>query len=743
MKQNDTTPTEELTARFFKSIYKNDDKTYCVSLYTINRGQDTVTVVGNNLPEVPYNVTFSGKWTVDKRFGKQFKADMVIRQLPESKSDVIRFISSLKVGIGTKKAEKMLDLVGMDQFWDVLRYDPIRFCDIKGIRLDSVTEMQKKVAAQAIQADLFRLFGSDLKCDGRQYKKICAFFKSDAQLMLKSIKENPFVLMKCGYEFGELDYYSCRHTGFPRNDYRRLLAAAQQVLINARQESHIGLPAERLISGIQEQVRKQGAVNAAEITSFLSGASCAADLIYSLDLFYLPRYYMEEVKIAETLCELVKKPADKVDRERFLKTIAEYEKQKGFQLSDDQENAILTALERSVCIITGGPGTGKSTIMDALLYCWKEFHDDEWLLMAPTGKAAVRMTETTEQPATTIHSSLGLNVGNEDTEEMDMYVNPLYASLIDIDECSMIDQTVMASISMALSKDTNKVQHLILVGDPEQLPSVGPGNILADCIASGVIPVCCLSTIYRQGAGSPIITNSTKIKNGDIQLDWSDRAFRRYHAGNDYDNMESVCKFFLANAKKFGVENVVILSPYHKATDISTNVLNKRLQEALNPANGQGEVQAMGRIFRVNDRVMQLKNTDVLSNGDVGTITYADPQASDAAPCVIVEFENGIRQEYIREDLFQLEHAWAMSVHKSQGSQWRVVLFILPCRTTDFLRRNILYTGITRSQEFVALFGPESTVQYCIQNNKVNDRYTNLVKRLQAMCGNDTTGKAA
>lgn len=742
MKQSNSTPTEELTARFFRSIYKNDDKTYCVSLYTINKGTDTVTVVGNNLPEVPYNVTFSGRWTIDKTYGRQFRADMVIRQLPESRHDVIRFISSLKVGIGTKKAEKMLDLVGMDKFWDVLKNDPIQFCDVKGVRLDSVTELQKKVATQAIQAELFRMFGSDLKCDGRQYKKICAFFKSDAQQMLKSIKENPFILMKCGYEFEELDYYSCRHTGFPRNDYRRLLAAAQQVLIKARQESHVGLPAERMISGITEQLRKQGAVDRSEITNFLSGASSAADLIYSLDLFYLPRYYLEEVKIAETLCELVNKPTDKVDRQKFLKVIAEYEKQKGFQLSDDQEHAILTALERSVCIITGGPGTGKSTIMDALLYCWKEFHNDEWLLMAPTGKAAVRMTETTEQPATTIHSSLGLNVGNEDTEEMDLHVNPLYASLVDIDECSMIDQTVMASISMALSKDTNKIQHLILVGDPEQLPSVGPGNILADCIASGVIPVCCLSTIYRQGAGSPIITNSTKIREGDIQLDWSNPAFKGFHNGSDEENVVAACNFFIRCVKHYGVENVVILSPYHKATSISTNVLNERLQAVLNPSNGRNEVQAMGRTYRVNDRVMQLKNTETLSNGDVGTITDVIPYATDAEPCVIVQFENGIRQEYIREDLFQLEHAWATSVHKSQGSQWRVVLFLLPCRTTDFLRRNILYTGITRSQEYVAIFGPESTVQYCIQNNKINDRYTNLAKRLQAMCDTEKLRKA-
>lgn len=740
MKQNETTPAEMLTARHFKTIHKSEDRTFCICLYTINKGKETVSVIGNNLPEVPYDVTFSGKWITSQKYGKQFQVDMVTERLPKSESDVIRFITSLKIGIGAVKAKQMLTMTGLDNFWSELRRDPLQFCDIKGLRRDSITALQKKIEKEGLQTELFQLFGADLGCDSRQYKKICALFKNDGKQMIKDIKDNPFILMKCGYTFKELDYFCNRRTDYEINDKRRLLAAAQQVLLNARQESHVALPAQILEAGMQEQLQAQGSVHPADIQKFLSFANTEETVICSGDLYYLPRYYQEEIQIANVLTDLIQKPIEKVDKVRFLKTMAEYEKEKGFQLSDNQEQAVLTALERSVCIITGGPGTGKSTILDALLHCWKEFHDDHWLLMAPTGKAAVRMTETTGQPATTIHSSLGLNVGRENIDEMDTWVQDIESSLIVVDECSMIDQTVMASLSMALSKDKEKTQHIVLVGDPDQLPSVGPGNILADCIEAGEVPVCRLSTIYRQGAGNPIITNSTRIREGEVKLDWTNTSFRGYYCGSDEKNIEAACKFYLKNVEKYGVENVVILSPYHRATALSTNALNKRLQEAVNPSLGRFEVTSMGRAFRVNDRVMQTRNNYELIwkkidgsmsgsgvfNGDTGTVVSIDKNAE----IVTVSFDDRL-VEYTFSQLEELEHAYAVTVHKSQGCQWRVVILLLPNKTTDFLRRNILYTAITRSQEFVAVFGPESTVAFCIQNDKLNDRYTNLTQRLK------------
>ena len=751
-----------LTGKHYQTIYRKSDDSYCVALYTVDKGKDTVTVVGANLPEVDYPVTFSGKWVTTKKYGKQFDVDMIINMLPEARHDIAKYISSLKTGIGVTRAEKMLDMVGVENFWDELKNDPAQFCAIKGVRMDSLVELQTYISKQSTQSELFQLFGADLACSGRQYKQICNYFKSNLSLMLESIRENPFVLMKCGYDFAELDYYSSRHTGFPVNDFRRLLAAAQQVLLDARSKSHVGLPGAELMQAMGDLLRKQGYVSDEDIQEFLDSLTVSDEaIVFSNDLYYLARSYQEETKIAEVISEMAMAPAHALDNDSFDAAMKEYAAQKGFGLSSDQQKAVKTALERSICIITGGPGTGKSTILDAILFCWKKFRDDKWMLMAPTGKAAVRMTETTEQPATTIHSSLGLNVGNDNPEEMDTWVADINASLIVVDECSMIDQTVMASMSLALKKNNGKdIQHLVLVGDPEQLPSVGAGNILADCIDAGTIPVCRLATIYRQGAESPIITNSSKIRNGESDL-LCNAEFRRFNAkrkekpdefdeyGNpvwetqDEANMRLIVNCFLSNIEKNGPDSTVILSPYHKATAISTNALNKRIQEAVNPNRGQGEIKAYGRIYRVGDKVMQLKNTDVLSNGDIGIITYVEPHASETDPCVLVKFENGFEQSYVREELAQVEHAWAISIHKSQGSQWPNVLIVMPEKFTSFLKRNILYTAITRSQKNIGLFGPQDTIAKSIQNCKKDERYTKLVLRLRSKAAPAPLSEAA
>lgn len=747
--------SERLVARFFKRIYRKPDGSYCVCLYTINKGHETVTLVGANLPEVGYPVTFSGRWTISQKFGKQFSVDMVVNMLPEFKNDIARYIASLKTGIGMTRAKKMLDLVGAENFWNEFRDDPMQFMQVGGIRQESIVELQVHISKQSVQRDLFQLFAGDLTCDGRQYKRIVQYFNGNLHIMLNSIRENPFILMKCGYSFDELDYYSSRHTTYPVNDFRRLLAAAQQVLIDAKGNSHAGLPGPILVQGMRDLLCKQGSVSEADIYQFLGCLSTTEEaIVWSEGLYYLARSYQEEVKVAEVIADLATQTPHKVSDSKFVEAMKEYADSKGFFLSPDQQKAVKTALEHSICIITGGPGTGKSTILDAILYCWKKFRDKRWMLMAPTGKAAVRMTETTQQPATTIHAALGLTVGNENTDEMDTRVYAIENSLIVVDESSMIDQTVMASLSLALkNKESKDIQHLILVGDPDQLPSVGPGNILADCIDSGVIPVCRLATIYRQGSESPIITNSTKMRNGETDLVYNnefchfdmnakyvtemDENGRKTDVwkAKDERNMELAIKFFLDLLNRNGPESAVILSPYHKATAISTNALNKRIQEAVNPDRGQGEIKAYGRIYRTGDKVMQLKNTDSLSNGDIGIITYVDSRASETDPCVIVKFENNCEQSYIREELVQVEHAWAMSVHKSQGSQWPNVLVVMPEKFTSFLRRNILYTAITRSMKNVCLIGPTETISKCILNCKLDERYTNLVARLRNAAG--------
>lgn len=442
MKLKSSNPIEfvEFTGRYYETVYRSVDDSYCVCIY-INEDphalEHSVTVVGARLPEFTFPVTFRGKWTYSEKHGRQFVVDMVVNQLPEFGEDIVQFISKMKIGIGKKRAEEMVNLVGANRFWDELDRDAMQFEVIHGINQRMLLQLQDKVSELSAQRDLLKLFGGDLPLGAKQYKKICALFKDDEENMVKSIKENPFCLMQCGYSFPELDTFCSHHTLFPLNDYRRLLAATQQALIDAKGQSHVCLPYQNLFDDVKKLLRRNGAVDDVELNSYLEGAVSACDIIYDNGMFYLPRAYQEEEKISEILTQLAQKAPEDVDRKAFDAAMAQYAEEKGFGLSPDQQNAVWTALTRSICVITGGPGTGKSTILDALLFCWRKFHDDDYTLMAPTGKAAVRMTETTGEAATTIHSSLGLNVGNEGIREMDTHCCGVENSLIVVDECSM------------------------------------------------------------------------------------------------------------------------------------------------------------------------------------------------------------------------------------------------------------------------------------------------------------------
>ena len=711
-------------------LFKNDDGSHCVALYSPKGARkDLVTVVGSNLPESAADVTFRGTWKTHERYGKQFMAEMVVNLLPRATKEVVKFIASLKTGIGERKAEKMVTLVGIDRFWDEFATDPMQFLSVGGISQKSILRLQDEVAKLTVQQKLFQFFGTDLSLSAKQYQKICKYFADANEFMVDQIQENPYLLMQCEYTFTELDRFChARKVSYSVRD--RLLAAAQQALMDAKGHCHAGLPKVELIGNMEKILRNFSAVPTQEIEKILWDILSSGELVFNAGLFYLPRAYNEESLIASVAARMARK-TQLIPEEKFQKAMEQYGKDKGFTLSNDQQKAVWTALTRSMCIITGGPGTGKSTILDAILYCWKEFVDDNWLLLAPTGKAAVRMTETTGQGATTIHSALRLNVSNECLDERIPPVETITQSLVVADECSMLDQSVMASLASALKG--KGVQHLVLVGDPNQLPSVGWGNVLADLIQSGVVPVQRLNTIYRQGAESPIITNSKKMMEDDADLVW-EPMFRRFHVGNDEQNMEAACNLYLKFIQNYGIENVVLLSPYSKKTDICTKVMNKRLQQAINPDQGQPQIEVKSWLnnkpfptfFRRGDRVMQLKNTDTLSNGDVGTIVFVAPNAPETEPCVVVKFENGITQNYLRDDLNQLDHAYALSIHKSQGSQWKLVLVILPNQPASFLKRNVLYTAITRSSKYVGIFGPTATVSYMIHNAEENERYTNL-----------------
>ena len=732
----------ELTGTFTERKFRSADGGYCVLLYQV-KGMGYVTVVGSNLPEVDYPVKFSGYWDTHPSFGEQFKVDMVINSLPDSKDKMISFILASPAKITRRAATVLVDTVGVTDFWNVLYEHPETMYRIADIGEKNIHALQNAAKGITIQSDLKKFFQNDLSLTNTQYQNICALFPEEPARIVDEVKANPYLLLKAGYPFEELDRFTKKHLAIPSEDYRRMLGVTQAVLMAAQTDCHVGLPAADILNKIKDLLRPCGSVPDNICRQFINAACKRKDIAFEEGMLYLNRAVQEEAALVEKLSVLASAPSRTIPRHKFDSLMEKYAKKNGFALSPDQQAAVWTVLTEQISVITGGPGTGKSTILDAILYCWKHFYrDKDWILMAPTGKAAVRMTETTGESAYTIHSTLQLTPTNN-IEQMDALDAEVSQSLIILDECSMIDLSVASSLVRALANAHTGTQHLVFVGDPDQLPSVGYGNVLADMITSNAIPVCHLNTIYRQAAGNPIITNSLKMKADDDTLQWDHPMFRRFHVGSDADNMDAACTLYLRLVKKVGIENVVLLSPYHEKTDISTNILNAKLQEAINPKNGRPGIKRGQIELRVNDRVMQLKNTEWLSNGDVGTVTEVHTKAKGTDACLYVTFESGIVQGYNHDEIHQLDLAYAMTVHKSQGSQYKCVITILPNKTSTFLTRSILYTAITRAKEYDAVIGPTATIRYMIHNARMDVRHTRLIQRMQKTITEKTTQNAA
>lgn len=726
LKPCEETEIIELTGKFCRRIFRSDDG-YCVYLYSTDNG--TVTVVGTDLPEAAYPVTFSGCW-IDSKFGRQFRADATVNDLPDTQRDITDFLCSLRIGIGRAKSKKLLKQIGPERFWETLRNNPKEFCAVPGITPVILERLKAAMVCYEIRKDLIAFFHGELTLTGAQYSKILACFP-DKTIILSSVQENPYSLIRANYGFLELDQFCSRRHLFQPWDGRRLAAAALQALRDGQRQCHVGLPQDVLIGQMQCLLSKHGAVSSSDCASFLEDIRTEQGVVYSNGLFYTSQSYSEETAIIQKLLELLHIPPERNKETELKKHLERYEKKTNIILSDEQRQAVIMAVTNSVSIVTGGPGTGKSTILDAVLYCWSKLHSknaNNILLMAPTGRASCRMTETTEKPAYTVHSALQLGIArNDDSQEGYTSVNSTMADLIVIDESSMLDQSVTAAIFRAIQ---GPYPHLMFVGDPDQLPSVGYGNILADLLRSDRVPVCKLTTIYRQAEGNPIIINAQRIRDGIGELDWGQKTFRHYHHGSDESNMAAACELYRRCVRHYGIQNVALLSPYHNATALSTNRLNQCLQEIINPDLGQPSLQYKQLTFRMNDRVMQLQNEEEVSNGDIGTVVAVMPWADKDEPCLVVRFDTGAEVGYTHGTLGQLDLAYAMSVHKSQGAQYQTVIMVLPNYASSFLRRNILYTGITRAEKNVAIFGPNSTIQAAISNNRYDRRYSNLANRL-------------
>ena len=394
------------------------------------------------------------------------------------------------------------------------------------------------------------------------------------------------------------------------------------------------------------------------------------------------------------------------------------------RLAPEQRQAIKTALTSGLCIITGGPGTGKTMLQKALLGIYSRNHPSkEIVCCAPTGRAARRMEQSTGFPASTVHKALGLIAG-EDGE----YGDPetLDADLILVDEVSMLDIYLAGDLFDSVKPGSQ----LILIGDADQLPSVGPGAVLSEMIASGTVPVVKLDKIFRQTAGSRIATNAKLIRHGNMSLEYGSD-FQFYDSASIPKSAEKIVELYLQETAKYGVDNVALLSPYRQKTETGVNALNELLREKINPpAPDKAEVVHGTRRFRCGDKVMQIKNCDEISNGDIGYITKICKAGDETT--VTIDFGDGRTAEYDTSQLDMLDLGYASTIHKSQGSEYRSVIINLQCAHYVMLTRPLVYTAITRGKENVIIVGERRALCMAIKKTDTEKRGTCLAKRLQA-----------
>lgn len=690
-----------------------------------------VTVVGSLPPlTTGEDLQFSGDWVENPKYGRQFKAETVIPAAPSSREGLIAYIGGgLVKGIGPKTAEKIVRFLGKDAL-RVLDKEPDRIYDVPGLKEDLA---EKLIMAWRDSQDNRRALIDlqDFGITGGMASRIVKYLGSNAA---SAVKENPYTLADevFGYGFVRADAVA-RNLGVVYNDPNRIKAGLRYTLNQANFDGHVFLPRSLLVEKAMEALQVNDSHLVEEIIEqevFRDRLVVEGDVSRDTASVYTPEYYEAETNAAALLRQLAVNPspiADEANDALSDGLLEKLEAQHQLVLSSQQREAVAGSLLHKVTVLTGGPGTGKTTTLKAVIHMLEAL-EKEFALASPTGRAAKRLSEATGHGAMTIHRLLGYF---PDTGEF-LYdeTNPLEIDMLILDETSMLDLMLFDAVLQALKPET----HLMLVGDVDQLPSVGAGNVLRDVIDGGVAEVTRLKTIFRQEAGSRIISNAHRINAGEepyLENNSDDFFFFRAEDPNDVNDLivDIVVNRLPA---KFGIDplrDVQVIAPMYRGP-AGVDSLNNALQHALNPAAYGAPEHKMGnRLLRVGDKVMQTKNNYDLDvfNGDIGYMQDIDREAS----LIGVEFDDGL-VGYDYQQAEQLILAYCISTHRSQGSEYPVVVMPIITQHYIMLQRNLLYTAVTRAKQMVVLVGSRKAVAIAVSNDKVTERFSGLKGRLQA-----------
>ena len=717
-------------------LYQNESNGYTVIRFT-TEAMETITVVGIiPLCAQGERLVVTGHWESHASHGRQFRAEFLERLMPDSAMEIQRYLASRAVrGIGPKTAARIVERFG-DRTFAVMEEEPERLAEVPGISFKKAMEISENFQKQFGMRKLLEY----LMAHGLPADLAMPLYKSYGELAMDALQDDPYLLTEeyFGADFSTVDAFAVS-LGMEAEDLRRTEAATLYTLRHNLGNGHTFLPGEKLRDAAATMISVRTEAIEEAMEDLHETGRMVMDTLRDRSVCYLPEYHTAETYVAEWM-------RDRAGREipppaHLEQIVRAVEADSGITYAPDQFQAILDAAAHPVMLLTGGPGTGKTTTVNGILSLFDRMNI-KTELAAPTGRAAKRLGELCGREAATIHRLLesqfdpdsGRLCFTRDEAE------PLKAGAVIVDETSMVDILLMEALLRALKPDCR----LILVGDPDQLPSVGAGNLFSDLIRSGQIPTIRLTEIFRQAQESLIVMNAHSINRGELpELTRTDRDFFtivRRDSGSLVETITDLCLRRLPENMGIPSDQIQVLSPTRK-TEAGTEALNIRLQAALNPpAPGKQERKYGKNRFREGDRVMQIRNNyDIMwrklqgfelgagvFNGDVGTIQSID----STEEIMTVVFDDKV-VEYSFDLLGQLELAYAMTVHKSQGSEYRAVV-LAACRANPYLlTRSILYTAVTRAKELLIIVGDPGVIAQMVETNRQSRRYSGLRIRLQ------------
>ena len=709
-----------------KSLEEARDGSYMIALFRPNekvldaQGNrlNSIKVVGHFLPTVAgVKVDMVGHWKKDARYGLQFEMESYEEIVGSDKRSIVAYLSSGMIpGIGSVLAERIYNTFGA-QTLEVLDQDPSRVSEVLGISKKKCEQFCKAYMETRSARKLINLL-APFNISAPQAVKLRQELGTDAQRLLM---EFPYMVFERDLIDFEIADQLAQASGIPQNAPERLAAGLIYALKQAEHEGHLCMHKETFVRKAVNLLRApQVTWKAVAQRAFEMIKEGRLSLFY--DYVYRPIMAKAEEDVATWICDMLHRDClpymgdldDEIDGQQT---------EMGFTFAEEQRHAIRTALISPICIISGGPGTGKTSIQRAILNIYKKaFPDSDVVCCAPTGRAARRMEQSTGYPASTIHKVLNLTAGEvHELKDIDL----LEADLVLVDEVSMMDMLTTWYLFNALPPSCR----LILVGDADQLPSVGPGAVLNELLACGKLPAVILDKVFRQSEGSLVAENAQRIRHGVSDLEFGDD-FQFWPSAEETQSAQYLMWFYKREVDRYGVDNVALLTPFRKKSKTGVYSLNAALHDTINPASPEkDEIETGQRVLRVGDKVMQMKNRDFASNGDIGYICTSK-RDSDG---ILVEVDFGDDRVVAYEDaesLRQVELAYAATIHKSQGSEYDAVLINIQNMHGKMLNRALIYTAETRAKKQVIIVGDWEAVVRAIQTADTKRRNTMLAVRI-------------